>query len=220
MGNFPPISVEQADQEFEQFVCSACHNLRESLREIRLRAEDAPGCCIEQHVHAMELLLDGMLEYSAVCAARNQPSGVEMESVLSQVLVHLEKPIQDSGAVVTHDPLPAVMGDSRQLAAVLRHLLENALKFRGAGAPVIHLCARRDGMRWVLAVRDNGPGIDQPYRERVFLPFKRLHGRDYAGNGLGLAICKKLIERHDGKIWVESEPGSGTTVLFALTAAN
>ena len=220
MDNFAPVSVEQADQEFEQFVCSACHNLRESLREIRVRAEDVPGCGIEAQIRTMELLLDGMLEYSVVCAAKNQPSRIEMKSVLSQVLLHLEKPIQESGAVVTHDPLPAVMGDYRQLAAVLRHLLDNALKFRGTAAPVIHLSARRDGMRWVLTIHDNGPGIESTYRERVFSPFKRLHGREYPGNGLGLAICKKLVERHDGKIWVESEPGSGTSILFTLQAAN
>jgi light-regulated signal transduction histidine kinase (bacteriophytochrome) len=168
----------------------------------------------------MESLLDGMLEYSSVCAAKNEHSRVEMKSVLSLVLVHLEKQIQETGAVITHDALPAVMGDFRQLTAVLRHLLENALKFHGAAAPVIHVSAHRDGIHWVLAVHDKGPGIESAYRERVFLPFKRLHGRDYAGNGLGLAICQKLVERHDGKMWVESEPGSGTTVLFTLTAAN
>jgi chemotaxis family two-component system sensor kinase Cph1 len=225
MDNFTPTSREPGDQEFEQFICAACHNLRESLREIRLRTEDSsgsgvPGCLIEDQICAMESLLDGMLEYSSVCAEKIPHSRIETEGVLSQVLVHLEKQIQESGAVVTHDPLPVVMGDSDQLAAVLRHLLGNALKFRGAAAPLIHLTAHRDGCHWVIGVHDNGPGIESAYRERVFLPFKRLHGRDYAGNGLGLAICKKLIERHDGKIWVESEPDSGTTVLFTLTAAN
>jgi light-regulated signal transduction histidine kinase (bacteriophytochrome) len=218
--NFASTPVDQADREFEQFICAACHNLRESLREIRLRTEDAPGCGIEDQIRAMESLLDGMVEYSAVWVVKNEPSRVEMKSVLSLVLVHLEKQMQESGAVVTHDALPAVMGDFRQLGAILRHLIENALKFRGEAAPVIHLSAHRDGMKWVLGVHDNGPGIESTYRERVFFPFKRLHGRDCAGNGLGLAICKKLVERHDGKIWVESEPGGGTTVLFTLTAAN
>ena len=226
MDNFTTAPIEQADKNFEQFICAACHNLRESLREIRLRGELASGNGrangegIEDQIRAMELLVDGMLEYSGVCATGNQCSRVEIERVLSQVLVHLEKQIHSSGALVTHDPLPVVMGDSHQLATLLRHLIENALKFHGDTAPVIHLSAHRDGIRWVLAVHDNGPGIESSYRERVFLPFKRLHGRDYAGNGLGLAICKKLVQHHDGKIWVESEPGRGTTVLFTLTAAN
>jgi light-regulated signal transduction histidine kinase (bacteriophytochrome) len=218
--NFALTPVQQSDQEFEQFICAACHNLRESLREIRLRTEEPSACDIEDQIRAMELLLDGMLEYSSVCAVKNEYSRVEMKSVLSLVLVHLEKQNQESGAVVTHEALPAVMGDFRQLATLLRHLIQNALKFRGDAAPVIHVSAHRDGNHWVLGVHDNGPGIESTYRERVFCPFKRLHGREYAGNGLGLAICKKLVEGHNGKIWVESEPGRGTTVLFTLTAAN
>jgi len=219
MDNLTPTPLEQADQDFEQFICSACHNLRESLREIRLRAELTPGSQIEDQVRAMELLIGGMVEYSVVCAGKNEHSRVEMKNVLSQVLVNLDKQIQESGAVVTLGSLPAVMGDAGQLAAVLRHLLENALRFRGEAAPLIHVSAKRVGPQWVLSVRDNGPGIELPYRERVFLPFKRLHPRSVAGNGLGLAICKKLIDKHDGKIWAESEPESGTNILFSLPAA-
>jgi light-regulated signal transduction histidine kinase (bacteriophytochrome) len=220
MDNVAPTPIDQGDQEFEQFVCSACHNLRESLREIRLRAELTPGSQIEDQVRAMELLLDGMVEYAVVCAGKGQYSRVEMKGVLSQTLVHLDKQIQESGAVVTLGSLPAVMGDAGQLAAVMRHLLENALRFRGEAAPLIHVAAKRVGPQWVLSVHDNGPGIELRYRERVFLPFKRLHPRSVAGNGLGLAICKKLIDKHDGKIWVESEPEGGTTILFSLPAAN
>jgi light-regulated signal transduction histidine kinase (bacteriophytochrome) len=160
-----------------------------------------------------------MVEYSLVCVDGNAHSRVEMKTVLSQVLLQLDKPIQESAAVVTQDGLPAVMGESGQLAAVLRHLLENAIKFHGPGSPQIHVSARRVGNEWELSVHDNGPGIEAPYQERVFLPFKRLHSRTY-GNGLGLAICKKLIQRHGGTIRVESEPGCGTTVLFSLPAAN
>ena len=226
MDNFAAAPVEQTDQDFERFICSACHNLRESLREIRLCAElmpdsgCAPGEGIEAQIRAMESVLDGMVEYSLACAGESARSRVDMQTVLSQVLFQLDKQIQESAAVVTHDPLPAVMGDSSQLATVLRHLLENALKFRGADVPRIHLSARRVGNQWEVSVRDNGPGIEAPYRERVFLPFKRLHGRNYAGNGMGLAISKKLIERHHGKIRVESEPGGGATFVFSLPASN
>jgi len=232
MDNFAAMPVEQADQDFERFICSACHNLRELLREIRLRAEPTPGsgsatrsgCAgledIEDQIRAMESVLDGMVEYSIACAGENVHSRIEIPTVLSQVLFQLDKQIQQSAAVITQGPLPMVMGDSSQLATVLRHLLENALKFHGTDAPRIHVSARRVGNYWELSVRDKGPGIEAAYRERVFLPFKRLHGRDYPGNGLGLAICKKLIARHDGKIWVESEPGTGSTVVFTLPAAN
>jgi light-regulated signal transduction histidine kinase (bacteriophytochrome) len=220
MDNFGPILVSQADQDFERFICSACHNLRESLREIRLRAESVSDGQIEQQIRAMESLLDGMMEYSLACASEGVPSRLEMATVWHQVLLQLDEPLQKSGAVVTQDPMPAVMGDSSQLARVLRHLLDNAIRFRGEAAPRIHLSARRAGNQWEFSVRDNGPGIEAGFQERVFLPFKRLHGRDYAGNGLGLAISKKLIERHHGKIWVESQPGCGATVLFTLPAAD
>jgi light-regulated signal transduction histidine kinase (bacteriophytochrome) len=228
MDNFAPTPVEQADREFERFICSACHNLRELLREIRLRAELTPGsggaprsgCApledMEDQIRAMESVLDGMVEYSIACGGGNVHSRIEIPIVLSQVLFQLDKQIQQSAAVVTQDHLPMVMGDSSQIATVLRHLLENAIKFHGADAPRIHISAKRVGNYWELSVRDQGPGIEAPYRERVFLPFKRLHGRDYPGNGLGLAICKKLIARHNGKIWVESEPGDGATFKFTL----
>ncbi len=212
--------VEQSDREFEQFICAACHDLRESLREIRLRAELGPGGDIEDQIRAMELLLDGMMEYSSVCAVENSHARVEMEGVLSQVLVQLDMQIQESAAVVTHDPLPAVMGDSSELATVLRHLLMNALKFHGGDSPRIHVSARAMRDQWEFSVRDNGPGIEAAYHERVFLPFRRLHGRSHAGNGLGLAICRRAIERHRGEIWVAPEPESGTTVSFTLPAAH
>jgi chemotaxis family two-component system sensor kinase Cph1 len=116
--------------------------------------------------------------------------------------------------------LPSVMGDSSELAAVLRHLLDNALKFQGAEAPRIHVSVRRLGDQWEFSVRDNGPGIETLYHARIFLPFKRLHGRNYAGNGLGLALCKKVVERHRGKIWAASEPASGVAIMFTLQAAD
>lgn len=220
MDNFAPPRVEQADKDFEQFVASACHDLHQSLRELRLRAEAAPDIQLEEPIQAIESVLDGMLEYAGACASNLPHSRVEMRNVLDQVLVHLDQQVQESGAIVTNDPLPAVMGDAGQIAAILRHLFKNVLKFRGQTPPAIHLFAQRMGLHWVFGVRDNGPGIEEAYQERVFLPFKRLHGRDYAGNGLGLAICRKLIEKHDGKIWVESKPGDGTTILFSLPSAS
>jgi signal transduction histidine kinase len=202
-------SPSLTDQEFEQFVCAACHNLRQSLRAIRLLSETVADRGIENQIQAMESVLSGMVEYSLACSGETVVARVEMEDVLQQVLVPLDK------SLVTHNPLPAVLGDAVQLATVLRHLLDNAVKFHGTQ---IHISARQDASRWIISVHDNGPGIEAPYRERVFVPFKRLHGHDYPGNGLGLAICRKLIERQGGKIWVESEPGCGTTVLFSIQA--
>jgi len=202
-------SPSYTGQDFEQFVCAACHNLRQSLRSIRLLSESVPDSGIENEVQAMESVLSGMVEYSLACSGETVLARVQMEDVLQQVLVPLDKNL------ITHNPLPPVLGDAAQLATVLRHLLDNAIKFHGTQ---IHVSARQDGSQWVFAVHDNGPGIEAPYRERVFVPFKRLHGQDYPGNGLGLAICRKLIERQGGKIWVESEPGCGTTVLFSIQA--
>jgi signal transduction histidine kinase len=214
--DIPQADISQTDKDFEQFVCAACHNLRQSLRNLRLLVEDAPDSRVEEQICAMESTLKGMVEYSVACVSEGRHDRVEMEDVLKQVLLPLDS------NTISHDPLPAVLGDASQLATVLRHLLDNAVKFHGADAPRIHISAKRDGPRWILAVRDNGPGIESPYRERVFTPFKRLHGHDYPGNGLGLAICRKLIERHGGRIWVESNvesnPGSGTAVLFSLTS--
>jgi light-regulated signal transduction histidine kinase (bacteriophytochrome) len=120
-------------------------------------------------------------------------------------------------AEVTHDPLPTVQGDAKQLGLVLQNLVGNALKFHGEAPPRIHIAARRDGQHWVFAVRDNGIGIDPKHTERIFGVFQRLHTRrEYPGTGIGLAICKKIIERHGGRIWVESEPGRGATFFFTL----
>jgi signal transduction histidine kinase len=217
----PPQAVPEADKDFEQFVCAACHNLRERLRNLRLQAElaaasDRPNDCqIEDQIRAMESILDGMVEYALAGVSQGQHSRVDLNDVLKRVLLPLDK------HAVTQDPLPVVMGDPEQLARVFRHLLENAIKFNGDAAPQIHVSAKRGGPEWVLSIRDNGPGIEAAYQERAFTPFKRLHGRSYPGNGLGLAICRKLIAKHGGKIWMESAPNgsSGTTVLFCLPAA-
>jgi light-regulated signal transduction histidine kinase (bacteriophytochrome) len=140
-------------------------------------------------------------------------------AVFHSVLRDLQQTIAETQAVITADPLPTVRADAVQLGRVFQNLLSNALKFRGTGDPQVHISARQEGKAWVFAVRDNGIGMDPRQAERIFVMFQRLHRREqYPGTGIGLAICKRVIERHGGRIWVESEPGKGATFFFTLPA--
>jgi chemotaxis family two-component system sensor kinase Cph1 len=140
---------------------------------------------------------------------------------LIEVLKNLRVAIEESGALVTHDPLPVVIGDPSQLLQVFQNLLSNALKFHTERRPEVHVGAvMSDGM-WLLSVRDNGIGIDMQYGERIFQIFQRLHTREeYGGSGVGLAVCKRIVERHQGRIWLESKPGEGATFFFTLPRGN
>ena len=135
-----------------------------------------------------------------------------MEAALHYALDNLRNAVNESGAVVTHDPLPTVMGDEKQWAQLFQNLLSNAIKFRGHEPPRIHVSAKRTEVGWLFSIRDNGIGLDPQYADRIFVIFQRLHTReDYPGTGIGLAICKKIVERHNGRIWVESDLGKGAT---------
>jgi chemotaxis family two-component system sensor kinase Cph1 len=145
---------------------------------------------------------------------------VESQDALAAALANLEIALRESGARVSHDPLPRVMGDLVQLSQLFQNLIGNALKFRGEHPPAIHIGAKRQNTEWVFSVRDNGIGIEPQYYKRIFQIFQRLHSRnEYPGTGIGLAICKRIIERHDGRIWVESRFGKGTTFFFTLSEA-
>jgi light-regulated signal transduction histidine kinase (bacteriophytochrome) len=132
--------------------------------------------------------------------------------------MNLRGAIGDSGAQVTHDPLPIVVADEVQLVQVFQNLVGNAIKYQGPGVPKVHISAARSGgKKWVFSVQDNGLGIEPQYFDKIFGMFQRLHKRDeFSGTGIGLAICKKIVERHGGSIWVESQPGQGSTFRFAL----
>ena len=137
--------------------------------------------------------------------------------VLERTSKVLQKAIRESGIEVTHEPLPTVRGDAVQLGQVLQNLLSNAIKFRSAEPPRVHISARQEETHWLFSVRDNGIGLDPQHAERIFVIFQRLHPRGaYPGTGVGLAICKKIVERHSGRIWVESRPGEGATFCFTL----
>lgn len=165
----------------------------------------------------MQKLINDLLMYSRVGTKGKPFEPMEGEDVLHAVLSNLKIAIQESGAVVTHDPLPAVSGDPVQLIQLFQNLIGNAIKFRGPAAPRVHLGVEKKGNEWIFSVRDNGIGIESQYFDRIFVIFQRLHTREeYPGTGIGLAVCKKIVERHEGRIWVESEPRKGATFFFTM----
>jgi light-regulated signal transduction histidine kinase (bacteriophytochrome) len=222
--------LERANAEFEEFVSIASHGLLESLRIVgshsELIAETYTGRLdsdadlffgrIQGGVAKMQSLLADMVEYWTTYGAGPQSSLSDMEAVLRQAVLCADKQLKEGKAIVTHDPLPAVMGNFEMLTKVLRHLIVNAVKFCGASSPHVHISCKRKGLEHVFSVQDNGPGVEPAFRERIFGVFKRLHGNEYPGVGLGLAFCKKAIEWHGGRIWVESTPGQGATFYFTL----
>lgn len=172
----------------------------------------------------MQSMINDLLALSRL-GTRGRPfAPTRLEDVLSEVLNNLSLAVEECGAVITHDPLPTVTGDAVQLGQLFQNLIANAIKFRGKAAPLVHVGVRRDDPTlpvgrgsWTFSVRDNGIGMDPQYSDRVFLIFQRLHGREeYPGTGIGLAIGKKIVERHGGRIWVESSPGQGATFLFTI----
>jgi len=222
--------LAHANAELDQFAYVAAHDLQEPLRAVasysqllerrykgRLDADaDKFIERITGAVGRMQQLIQDLLAYFRVGPrARKQPTAAE--AVLQCVLDHLHAAIADSGAVVTHDALPTVLADGSQLAQVFENLIDNAIKFRGGEPPRIHVSARAQGTGWVFSVRDNGIGLDPGFAERIFVIFQRLHTRtEYPGTGAGLAICKKCVEGHGGRIWVESQPGRGATFVFTI----
>jgi light-regulated signal transduction histidine kinase (bacteriophytochrome) len=160
------------------------------------------------------------LAYSRIGTRGEERRELESEVALCHALMNLRGAIEESGAVVTYGPLPTISGDETQLIQLFQNLIGNAIKYQGPGVPLIHVAAVSEGGKWVFSVDDNGLGIDDQYFEKIFGMFQRLHRRDeFEGTGIGLAICKKIVERHGGLISVESRPGQGSTFRFDLAAA-
>lgn len=165
----------------------------------------------------MKQLIEDLLAYSRVGTRAREMQPVALEAPLRRAIGNLRAAIQEAGASVTFDALPTVRGDEMQLAQLFQNLIGNALKFRSASVPRIHVSSLERENEWVVAVTDNGIGIEPAYFERIFMVFQRLHNKgEYPGTGIGLAICKKVVERHGGRIWVESRPGEGSAFHFAL----
>jgi light-regulated signal transduction histidine kinase (bacteriophytochrome) len=165
----------------------------------------------------MQGLIKDLLEYSKVGTKGKELKPTDCPLILNKVIANLQAAIEESGAKVTNIILPTVMAEATQLSSLFQNLIGNAIKFRGAEAPKIHISAKRKGDEWIFSVRDNGIGIDPEFADKIFNVFQRLHTTErYPGTGIGLAICKKIVERHGGRIWVESEPGKGATFYFTI----
>ena len=224
---------ERAVAEVEEFISMAAHNLRESLRDVALSAQLMAETCaggldpgagaflerIRERAAGMQSLLTGVVDYWAIGAGRREFSRTDMQAVLDRALLSLDERIAQRCAIVNCDPLPAVMGDSDTLTKVLVHLIRNAIEYCDAPSPRVHVACRRGDPDWVFSVQDNGPGIEPAFRDRIFAAFRRLHGREYPGNGLGLAFCKRAVEWHGGRMWMEPAPAPGSTLCFTLPAA-
>jgi light-regulated signal transduction histidine kinase (bacteriophytochrome) len=222
--------LDRASAEFEEFVAMAAHNLRESLRDVasfsQLMAETHAGRLdsdarvflerIQEGAARMQSVLADVVDYWATGTRDRRSSRTDMEAVLRQALLLADKQITERSALVTQDPLPPVTGEFETLVKVLHHLIRNAIQYCAAPAPRVHISSRREDLECVFSVQDNGPGIEPAFQARIFGVFKRLHGKEHPGNGLGLAFCRKAIEWHGGRLWMESALGAGSTFYFTL----
>lgn len=227
--------LARSNQELEQFAYVASHDLQEPLRMVssymQLLEKRYKGQLDEKadtYIHfavdgaqRMQKLIEGLLAYSRITRQGAEFRPVDTNKVFAQAVENLSAAIRESGAVVAEEaPLPTVAGDEMQLVQLFQNLIANAVKYRKPDLPpLVQVAARREGAEWVFSVHDNGIGIDPRYFERVFLLFQRLHTRqEYPGTGIGLSLCKRIVERHHGRLWVESTPGEGATFFFTLPA--
>lgn len=223
--------LHRSNEDLQQFAFAASHDLQEPLRTVTsfvsLLERDAAAKLtgnereylryIGEGSRRMHALIDDLLSYSQVGRKPKFSHLVDLNAVLPWALENLREGIGQSGAEITSDPLPSVFGDEAQLGQVFQNLISNALKYARAGLkPAIHVSADKESQDWVVRVRDNGIGIDANHFQQIFGAFKRLHGKEIPGTGIGLAVCRRVIEAHGGRIWVESIVGQGSTFAFTL----
>ena len=223
--------LRRSNRDLEQFAYIASHDLQEPLRAVggfvTLLQQRYRGSLDEKAdryigeivdgVSRMHALINGLLEYSRVGTRGGDLQWAPAGKALDEALANLRMSIEQSGAVVTSEPLPTVCSDPAQLMHLFQNLIGNAIKFRSEPPPQVHVGAKHRDREWLFSVRDNGIGIDPQYADRIFMIFQRLHTRNkYPGTGIGLAICKRIVERHGGRIWFESQPGQGSTFYFTM----
>ena len=223
--------LTRSNGELQQFAYIAAHDLQEPLRMVasytQLLAKRYTGrldsdadefiAFAVDGAHRMQLLIADMLAYCRVGTTGKELHPCSSEAALERALLNLRGAIEENGGEVTHDPLPTVVADDAQIVQLFQNIVGNALKYHGAAPPRVHVSAKKSGKEWIFSIRDNGLGIDPQYFEKIFVMFQRLHGREeFSGTGIGLTLCKKIAERHGGRMWVESELGNGSTFHFAL----
>ncbi|MBD2465084.1 GAF domain-containing protein [Oscillatoria sp. FACHB-1407] len=223
--------LARSNAELQQFAYIASHDLQEPLRMISsylqllerryknhldADANDFIAYAVDG-ANRMKTLIDDLLAYSRV-GTRGKPfERVDCTTLMKEAIANLQIAIKEKQAVITWNDLPEVMADPTQLTQLFQNLIGNAIKFHNCACPSVHITAQRQAEQWLFSVKDNGIGIDPQYAERIFVIFQRLHNRsEYAGNGIGLSICKKIVERHEGQIWVESVPGNGSNFCFTI----
>jgi light-regulated signal transduction histidine kinase (bacteriophytochrome) len=225
------VELQRSNAELEQFAYVASHDLQEPLRMItgytqllakryRAKLDDTAGEYIGFAVDGakrMQGLITDLLTYSRVGTKGKPFALADCELILDTTLKGLMTTIDECGARISHDPLPVIWGDAGQIGQLFQNLIGNGIKYRNSKAPDIHVSCERDGEKWIFSVRDNGIGIEPRHTERVFVIFQRLHTREeYPGTGIGLAVCKKIVERHGGRIWLKSQPGQGAIFYFTI----
>lgn len=223
--------LELSNEDLQSFAYVISHDLKEPLRMVSSftqllkkrydgkfdeEADEFIGFIVEGSKR-MESLLDDLLNYSRITSVADKYQEIDLNTILNECMFNLKIAIDEKNVEITCDSLPTVMVNRTQMIHVFQNLLANAIKFSGEKTPKIHISSRRDGYKWIISVSDNGIGIDSQYHKRIFKVFQRLHKRsEYEGTGMGLFITKKIVERHNGYIWLESEPGKGSSFYFSL----
>ena len=223
--------LRRSNEDLQQFAYAASHDLQEPLRTVRSYSQlivakyqpilDEEGrqflTYLQNASGRMSELIKDLLTYSQIQTAISRPEPVNAETTLAWTVMNLQMAIADSSAIITNDPLPTVKIDQMQFVQILQNLIGNALKYRKPNEPPhVHISAQHERTEWIFSVRDNGIGFDQRNADRVFGVFKRLHSKEYPGTGIGLSICKKIVERNGGRIWVTSAPGQGSIFYFSI----
>ena len=224
------VELKRSNEELQQFAYIASHDLQEPLRmiasylqliekrykgQLDKDADEFIAFAVEG-ASRLQDMISGLLAYSRVQTKGKPLEEVNCSEVFGKAISNLKVAIEESGALITADRLPVVIGDPVQLVQVFQNLLSNSIKFRAEGLPRVHVSAEKKGEESVFSVKDNGIGIAPEYRDRIFNIFQRLHGREYPGVGIGLSLCRRIVERHGGRIWFESEVGKGTTFYFTI----